>query len=53
MIVTEKMQLTNVIENFVADNIVLGVEVLAHHPEEVSLEIWESTKFHYYSAYSS
>ena len=34
--------------NFVADNIVFGMEVLAHHhhPEELSLEIWEFTNFH-------
>ena len=43
---TEKMMMTNIIENFVADNIVFGTEVLAHHPEELSLEIWEFTKFH-------
>ena len=36
----------NIIENFVADNIVFGTEVLAHHPEELSLEIWEFTNFH-------
>src|ERR1700753_3183382 len=43
---TEKMIMTNIIENFVADNIVFGTEVLAHHPEELSLEIWEFTNFH-------
>ena len=41
MIVTEKMIMTNIIVNFVADNIVFGMEVLVHHPEELSLEIWE------------
>jgi len=46
MIVTEKMITTNIIGNFVADNIVFGVEVLAHHPEELSLEIGEFTNFH-------
>ena len=39
MIVTEKMIMSNIIGNFVADKIVFGVEVLAHHPEELSLEI--------------
>ena len=39
MIVTEKMMMTNIIGNFVADKIVFGMEVLAHHPEELSLEI--------------
>ena len=42
---TEKMMMTNIIEHFVADNIVFGMEVLAHHPEELSLEIWELTNF--------
>ena len=37
------MIMTNIIENFIADNIVFGTEVLAHHPEELSLEIWEFT----------
>ena len=46
MIVTEKMQMTNIIGNFVAGNIVYGMEVLSHHPEELSLEIWEFTNFH-------
>src|ERR1700761_8788827 len=46
MTVTEKMMMTNIIENFLADNIVFGIEVLAHHPEELSLEIWEFTNFH-------
>ena len=46
MIVTEKMMMTNIIGNFVADNIFFGREVLAHHPEELSLEIWEFTNFH-------
>ena len=36
---TEKIMMTNIIGNF-ADNIVFGMEVLAHHPEELSLEIW-------------
>ena len=45
MIVTEKMIITNIIGNFVADKIVFKVEVLAHHPEELSLEIWEFTNF--------
>ena len=36
---TEKMMTTNIIGNFVADNIVFRVEVLAHHPEELTLEI--------------
>ena len=40
---TEKMMMTNIIENFVADNIVFGWEVLAQHPEELPLEIWEFT----------
>ena len=31
--------MTNIIENFVADNYVFGTEVLALHPEELSLEI--------------
>ena len=39
MIVTEKIIMTNNIGNFVADKIFFGVEVLAHHPEELSLEI--------------
>ena len=43
---TEKMKMTNIIENFVADNIVFGTEVLAHHPKELFLEIWEFTNFH-------
>ena len=42
----EKMMITNIIGNFFADNIVFGMEVLAHHPEELSLEIWEFTNFH-------
>ena len=46
---TEKMPMTNIIENFVADNIVFGTEVLAHHPEELPLEIWEFTNFHWVS----
>ena len=43
---TEKKMMTNIIGNFVADNIVFGMEVLAHHSEELSLEIWEFTNFH-------
>src|ERR1700743_3488300 len=39
---TEKMMM-NIIENFVADNIVFGTEVLAHHPEQLPLEIWKFT----------
>ena len=46
MIVTEKIIRTNIIGNFVADKIIFGVEVLAHHPEKLSLEIWEFTPFH-------
>ena len=46
IIVTEKMIMTNIIGNFVADNIDFGMEVLPHHPEELSLEIWEFTNFH-------
>ena len=46
MIVTEKMIMANIIGKFVADNIVFGMEVLAHHPEELYLEIWEFTNFH-------
>ena len=46
MIVTKKLMMTNIIGNFIADNIVFGMEVLAHHPEELSLEIWEFTNFH-------
>src|ERR1700755_2750959 len=45
MIVTENMLITNIIGNFVADNIVFGVKVLAHHPEELSLEIWNLLTF--------
>ena len=45
-IVTEKMIMTNIIGNFVADKIVFVVEVLAHHTEKLSLEIWEFTNFH-------
>ena len=43
---TEKMMMINIIGNFVADNIIFGMEVLAHHPEELSIEIWEFTNFH-------
>ena len=46
MILTEKMQMNNIIGKFVADNIAFGMEVLAYHPEELSLEIWEFTDFH-------
>ena len=34
------------IGNFIADNIVLGREQLANHPEEPTLEIWEFINFH-------
>ena len=44
MTLTEKMQMTNIIGNFVADNIFFGREMLAHHPEQPSLEILEFTK---------
>ena len=43
---TEKMMMNNIIGNFVADNIVFRTEVLAHHPEELPLEIWEFTNFY-------
>ena len=43
MIVTKKLMMTNIIDNFIADSIVFRMEVLAHHPEELSLEIWEFT----------
>ena len=43
MIVTKKLMMSNIIENFVADNYVFGTEVLAHNPEELPLEIWEFT----------
>ena len=49
MLVTKKLMMTNIIENFVADNIVFGTEVLAHHPEELPLEIREFTNFHWVS----
>src|ERR1700743_2725416 len=49
IIVTKKLVMTNIIENFIADRIVFGMEVLAHHPEELSLEIWEFTNFHQFS----
>ena len=42
---TEKVMMTKIIGNFVVDNIVFGMEVLAHHPEEPSPEIWEFTNF--------
>src|SRR6202012_6303086 len=45
MIVTKKLMMTNIIGNFIADNIVFGMEVLANYPEELSLEIWEFTIF--------
>ena len=35
MIVTEKMLKTIIIGNFIADNIVLGREQQAHHPEDM------------------
>ena len=37
MLVTKELIVTNIIENFVADNIVFEMEVLAHQPEELSL----------------
>ena len=43
---TEIMMMTNIIGTFVADNIVFGTEVLAHHPEGLSLEIWQFTNLH-------
>ena len=43
---TEKMLMTIIIGNFIADNIVLRREQLAHHPEEPPLEIWKFTNFH-------
>ena len=46
LVTTKKLMITTIIENFIADNIVVGMEVLAHHPEELSLEIWEFTDFH-------
>ena len=42
---TEKIMMTNIIGNFVADNIAFGKEVVAHHPEQLSLEIWRFTNF--------
>ena len=45
----KKMIMTNIIWNFVAGKIVFGVEVVAHHPEELSLEIWEFTNFRWVS----
>ena len=57
MTLTEKMQMTNIIGNFVADNIVFGLQMPAHHPEELSLEIWEFTNFirflHFSSGYEA
>ena len=47
IILTEKIQMTNIISNFDTDNIVFGTEVLAHHPEELPLEIWEFTNLHW------
>ena len=47
--VTNKLMMTNIIENFVADNYVFGTEVLGHNPEELPLEIWEFTNFHWVS----
>ena len=43
---TENMMMTNIIGNFIADNIVFGMEVLAHHHEWLALEILEFTNFH-------
>ena len=45
MIVTEERLMANIIGNFVADNIAFRREVLAHHPEELSLEIWNLPTF--------
>ena len=42
MLVTKKLMMTN----FIADSIVFGMEVLAHHPGELPLEIWDLTNFH-------
>ena len=43
---TEKMLMTNIIGNYVADNNVLGMKVLPHHPQELSLDIWGFSNFH-------
>ena len=43
---TKKLMIADIIGNFIADNIVFRMEVLAHHPEELSIEIWEFTNFH-------
>src|ERR1700761_3470311 len=37
MIVTKNLMMANIIGIFIADNIVFGNEVLAHHPDELSL----------------
>ena len=47
MLVTKQLMMYNIIENFVADNIVFGAEVLANHSEELPLEIWEFTNFYW------
>ena len=49
MLVTKKLMTTNIIENFVTDNIVFGTEVVPHHPEELPLEVCEFTNFHWVS----
>src|SRR6202012_4854221 len=46
MIVTKKLMMTSIVGNFIAGNIGFWMKVLAHHPEEISLEIWEFTNFH-------
>ena len=46
MIVTEKIIMTNIIGNFVANNIVFEIEALAHHPKDLSLEICKFSNFH-------
>ena len=50
---TEKMMLTNIIGNFVVDNIVFGMEELTNHPDGLSLEIWEFTNFHQVSKFQN
>ena len=42
---TEKTMMTNIIGNFVADNIVFGMEVLVYQPEELSLELLTFIEF--------
>ena len=43
---TAKMMMTNIIGNFLAVNIFFGKDLLAHHPEELSLETWKFNNFH-------